>query len=231
MLRALGWLELLDSAKLDAISGDRLTELLELLRRAATDEVPDDFRLDALAPPGVMGRMLFRLLAGQYARIDSYTAQHGSVRGRFRMLVSALRLARGRGRLPSLDPRLERIDFARLETSRGPLPAEAEEMLTRYFRVKLQGMHFCGRAYYGVPLVEGFRSLALVLPVTLWIARWLAATRAREGLTVDDIADALAMADHHHGYSPALGTFAARGRVRTLHTLGDLTRLVAWYSR
>lgn len=230
-LRALAWIELLDGAKLDDITGDRLAELLDLLRGAVTAEFPDDFVLSSLPAPGHMGRMLFRLLAGQYARIDSYTADHGSVLGRFGLLVSALKLAWGRGRLPTLDPRLRPVDFAALERPHGPLPAEAEEILTRYALLKLQGLHFCGRAYYGIPLIEGLRSLALVFPVMLWIARWLAASREHVALTVDDVSDAVAMADHHHGFSPALGTFAARGRLRTLHKLGDLQRLIAWYGR
>ncbi|MFV0443692.1 MAG: YkgJ family cysteine cluster protein [Planctomycetaceae bacterium] len=231
VLRALTWIELLDNAQLDAIGGERLRELVEILDGAATAEVPANFDLSCLASPGKMGQMLFRLLAGQYGRIDSYTAENGRLTARWRMLTSAIKLARGRGSLPSLDPRLRPVSFDALNQPRGGLPIEADEILTRYFRTKLQGMHFCGRAYYGVPLIEGFRSLALVLPVTLWLARWLSVSRGASGLSSDDVADALAMADHHHGYSPVLGTFGARGRLRTLQRLGDIPRLVAWYGR
>ncbi|MCA9056570.1 MAG: hypothetical protein KDA75_22230, partial [Planctomycetaceae bacterium] len=61
--------------------------------------------------------------------------------------------------------------------------------------------------------------------------RWLAASRNHSEPTLDDVADALAMADHHHGYSPVLGTFGTRGRLRTLQRLGDIPRLIAWYAR
>ena len=62
------------------------------------------------------------------------------------------------------------MPFERLEAPFGPITSDAEAILTRYFRVKTQGIHFCGLAYYRVPFVEGFYSLALVLPVVLWQA-------------------------------------------------------------
>jgi lysine-N-methylase len=97
--------------------------------------------------------------------------------------------------------------------------------------VKIQGLSFCGAAYYNVPLVEGFQSLALVYPAVMWIARWLAAGHGRSELAFEDVADALAIADHHHGYSPAFGTWGFRKRVRTLAELNDIAALAAWYSR
>jgi lysine-N-methylase len=104
-------------------------------------------------------------------------------------------------------------------------------MLIRYLRVKIQGLHFCGPAYYDLPLTEGFQSLALVLPVVLWLARWLAAGQGRTSLEHDDVARALSLADHHHGYSPAFGQRGFRSRVRLLARLDDMTRLIAWYNR
>jgi lysine-N-methylase len=45
------------------------------------------------------------------------------------------------------------------------------------------------------------------------------------------VARALAIADHHHGYSGAFGQPGFRGRVRLLARLGDIANLVAWYAR
>lgn len=231
LLRGLHWTDLLDAARLDAITGNRFDELLDLLRGAAAAELPADFDLATLPPPSSPGRMLFRLLAGQYARVDSHSSRHRGWSGRWRLLSAAVRLVLGRGSLPALDPRLAPLPFATLEPSFGPLPAEADEILTRYFQVKLAGLSFCGRACYDLPLLPGFRSLVLCVTATLWIARWLAASRGRSAWCTDDLADALALADHHHGYSPALGTFSARGRAATLQRLGDIPRLVAWLTR
>lgn len=231
LLRGLHWLNLVEQAKFDAISGERLDELLDLLRGAAEAELPPAYPLASLPPPTRLGRTLFRLHAGGYARIDSYTSAQGGLAGRWRLFWAAVRLVRGTGTLPPLQERLTAVPFAALERSFGPVPAEADQILTRYFRIKIEGLHFCGLAYYRIPLVEGFRSLALISPVVLWIARWLAASQGRERLTTDDVADALAIADHHHGYSPALGSFGARSRVRTLAQTGDLERLIAWLSQ
>jgi lysine-N-methylase len=231
LLRAINWLTLLEQAKLDRIRGPRLEELLELLRGAAEVEFPDQLNLQQIPPPTSLGRILFRLHAGQYARVDSYTAGQGSLTGRWRMFTSAIQLVVGRGDLPILHELLRPVAFTALEEPRGVIPAEAEEMLTRYFLMKLQSLHFCGRAYYHVPLVEGFRSLALVFAAVLWIARWHAAGHNRSALAVEDVVAGLTIADHHHGFSPALGSFGARSRVRTLQQLEDLPRLMAWYAR
>jgi lysine-N-methylase len=230
LLRALAWIDLLDQAMLEKISGPRLAELLSLLRDAVSDEIPADLPPSSIGEPSTLGRTQFRLLAGQYARKDSYATSDGSLPGRLRMLRSAVNLARGRGNLPALQERLKEVPYAALEAPFG-LPAQTDEFLSRYFLVKIRGMHFCGRAYYDVPMIEGFRSLALVYPAVLWIARWLAVSESRERLTNDNLADALAIADHHHGYSPAFGTFGFRGRVKTLTRGGDIPKLSAWYSR
>ena len=42
---------------------------------------------------------------------------------------------------------------------------------------------------------------------------------------------AITIADHNHGYSPAFGTWGFRRRVRNLSQLGDIAKLCAWYGR
>ncbi|HTI51144.1 MAG TPA: hypothetical protein VL475_09335, partial [Planctomycetaceae bacterium] len=194
---------------------------------AAVAEAPTD--LATVPPPSGTGRMQFRLLAAQYARKDTF-ADTGW-RNRWRLFRAAVRFARGKGVLPRLQEEFVAVPFADLERPFGPLSSEIDEMLTRYLRVKVHGWHFCGAAYYGVPLVEGFQSLALVVPVVLWLARWLAAGAGRSELATEDVARALAIADHHHGYSPAFGQGSFRGRVRLLARLNDIVRLAAWYGR
>ena len=142
-----------------------------------------------------------------------------------------MKFTRGIGDVPPLQSGLRAVPFASLEPPFGTIEPDAEAILTRYFRVKVQGLHFCGSAYYDIPFAEGFHSLALMLPVTLWLARWLAVGDGRDRLTVEDVSKALAIADHHHGYSPALAQYAARSRVRWLAESGDLTRLCLWYTR
>src|SRR4029079_6472183 len=128
----------------------------------------------------------------------------------------------GVGMLPAIREPFKEVPFDALEQPFGELPEGAEEILTRYLRVKIQSLHYCGPAFYDRPFAEGFYSLALVYPCVMWIARWLAAVTGRHALDLDDIATALATVDHHHGYSQALAGWSARRRVRTLVAMGDL---------
>jgi lysine-N-methylase len=104
-------------------------------------------------------------------------------------------------------------------------------MLRRYLLVKIDGLHFCGRAYYDVPVIEGFQALILVLPVVGWIACWRAASAGRTELTFDDVLAALNRVDHQHGYSPVLASWGARRRVKNLQAAGDLVKLLLQFAR
>lgn len=227
LIRTLFWVDLLAESRLAAIRGERLDELIELIAAASKAEIIEVPQV--LRPPSQVARMQFRLLAGHYARKDAYDSGHGSLSGRFKLLGFALRLTSGSGQLPPLQECFKELPFETLDQSFGPLPAGTDELFTRYFAVKLRGMHFCGPAYYRVPLIEGFYSLALVYPVVLWIARWLTASAGRDRWTLADIQQALAIADHHHGFSPALGTWGFRNRVKTLAKQGEIACLAVQY--
>jgi lysine-N-methylase len=229
LMWALFWVNFVNQSKFDKIRGDRIVEYMDIIINAAFDEIPTD--LGSLPPPSSIGRMHFRLLAGQYARKDTSVEARAGMRGRMRLLRSAWKLFRGKGLVPQLQSQFQEVPFATLEEPFGSLPNGAEELLTRYFRVKIQGLHFFGPAYYDIPFAEGFQSLALIVPSIFWIARWIAASAGRHSLLLEDLQHAIAIADHHHGYSPLWGQFGFRSRVRTLAKLGDLERLIAWYSR
>lgn len=223
--RALFWLNLVEQSRFDKINGARLTEFLDIIRQAANDEVRPN-----ADTPTPLGRMQFRLLTAQYARKDIAPDLSAGWRGRWKLFRAATRFARGAGNVPPLQSVFREVPFESLEPPFG-FPAESEELWTRYFRVKVAGIHFCGPAYYGVPLVEGFRSLALIFPATMWIARWLAASQNRTQLTHEDLSQALAISDHHHGYSPIFGSFGFRRRVHTLAQMGEIPKLIDWYAQ
>ena len=229
LLRAIVWTSLIGQSKFDKLRGDRLREFLDLIQEAAHAEVPS--LSETPDEPTPLGRLYFRLLVAQYARRDTAADLQAGWFGRWRLLRAIWKFSRGKGDAPPLQSVFRPVPFATLEAPFGSLTPEQDEILARYLRVKVQGLHFCGPAYYDVPFVEGFHSLALVIPATLWIARWLAASSGRSQWTTDDVIQALTIADHHHGYSPALGQGAARRRVRMLTASGDLSRLVAWYGR
>lgn len=221
-------MDVVETSQFDKVSGPRLQEFLSIILEGIQDELPEE--LTSIPEPSNIGRTQFRLLAGHYARKDNYGSNEGGWTGRWNLLTSALKLTRGRGLMPSLQPALAAVPFEQLEQPFG-LPEESDELFERYFRVKVSGLSFCGPAYYRTSLVEGFRSLSLVYPAVLWIARWLAAGQQATRLNTAHVEQALAIADHHHGYSPAFGTWGFRKRVQTLARQGDIARLCAWYTR
>jgi lysine-N-methylase len=229
LIRALRFVDLIGQSRFENIRGPRLDEFLEIVSAATAGEAPAD--LAAISEPSRVGRMQFRLLCAQYARRDTLADPEAGWSNRWRLLCAALRFTRGSGLVPPLQPGFVRVPFAYLERPFGQLPPAVDEMLIRYLRVKLQGLHFFGWGYYNVPLVEGFQSLATVIPVVLWLARWLAAGQGRNRLGLEDVLRALNIADHHHGYSPAFAQRGFRGRVRLLARLDDISKLAAWYGR
>ena len=226
LFRALFVVGLIDQSNFALIRGARLGEFLEIITAAASEEpVPEPQQ-----PAGVI-LMQFRLLVAHYARKDTVADLDAGLAGRWRLFRAATRFASGRGTAMPLQECFQEVPFETMEQPFGELPAEFEEILTRYLRVKLQGLHFCGPAYYGIPLVEGFRSLALIVPAICWIARWLAASEGRSTWTVEELSKAMTIADHHHGYSPVFGSGGFRRRVNMFARTDDLTRLLLWYAR
>ena len=106
-----------------------------------------------------------------------------------------------------------------------------DELFERYFRVKLDGLHFCGPGHFESSLVDGFRSLALMYPIVLWLAKLRAVQQGRDTVSLVDAQAALATADHNFGYSPALGMRSSLNRIRILGQMQQITRLCGWYTR
>lgn len=232
LFRALTWVGLVEQSQLNLVDGVRIEDYLRVIRDAASKDNPADVRplLPRVAPPSGAGRVQFRQLCGQYVRSDTFAADR-SLRGRLQLLRNVLRFTRGSGLAPAVREPFREVPFEALEQPFGEWPTEAEEILTRYYRVKIQSLHYCGPAFYDRPFVEGFYSLVLVYPCVMWIARWLAVGAGRTSLEVDDLATALAAVDHHQGYNRSLASWSARRRVKTLMQMGDLLKLCAWYSR
>ena len=216
LIRNLSWLRLIDEANFDKLGADRVREYLDLVRIIAAAEIPE---IPAVGKMSSLGATNFRLLAGQYARKDTHGSSENTWAARFRLFQAATRLSRGKGLTPTLQPELGPVPFTELERDWEFAPgaaASVDQLFRRYLRVKVAGLHYCGAAYYQMSFIEGFRSLAMVFPCVMWIARWLAATRKSSVLAATDIETALTIADHHHGYSPLFGSWGFRNRVNYL---------------
>ncbi len=221
--RILEWCSLLAQTPLQHLTRDKLTALIELLY------VESEHRVDEItvSEPTRTGLKLFRLAAGQYARHDTLAIQP-TWRMRWKFFWAGIRFARGTGVTPTPHRSLSAVPFAQLNESFGGLTPEMETLLTRYLRVKVQGLHLCGKAAYGESLIDGMRTMVLVVSVILWITKWVAASRDRSVWTLDDLVEAVTIVDHNHAYSPAFGTGSSLSRVRLLQQMGDLERVLVW---
>lgn len=224
LLRALHWLNMVERGSLDQITGEGADEILEALVNSSAEKVPA-IPTDLETPSG-FGRLFLRLLVLEHARTVTVADQDVRSTQRWKMLAAAFRFARSSGRTPALREGLKSVKFATIEKSFGPLPPGAEALLTRYFRVKIQSLHFCGKAFHDRPLIEGFRNLALLYPVVIWLSRWLAVSDGRTELADADVMKAVSLVDYQYSYSPYLGW-----RTRLLQQRNDIVRLCAWYAR
>jgi lysine-N-methylase len=242
LMRVLSWLELVEESRFDTVRGKRLDDYLDLVTRAARKAQPDN-DLPVLKPSR-MGRLIFRLIVAQLLRHDTAQTVSAGLRARAGLFRTGVKFTLGKGTVPQLPeppsvvtafrdgkaPNQQRISFADLERPFEGRTPEIDELMTRYFRVKIQGMHFCGVANFNMSLVDGFRSLALMYPAVLWVARMKSAAAGRETLAIPDVQSALATLDHNFAYSPALGTKSGTDRIRILGRMQQVTRLCGWYS-
>ncbi|MBM4076387.1 MAG: YkgJ family cysteine cluster protein [Planctomycetes bacterium] len=229
LLRTCFWVGLVGQSTFQKLQGSRITDFLSLVTEASTAEIPSI--PENVEEPSLLGKLYFRLLVAQYARKDTAADLSLGLLGRFRLARMIWAFSKGTGTTPRIQDIFQSIPFELIENPVGVLNEEQERILTRFLRVKIQGIHFCGPAFYEYSYVEGFQSLALCVVSILWIARWLMLSSSRSSLSTDDIVTAITIADHHHGYSPTLGQSASRQRARTLSSTGDLQRLLIRYSR
>jgi lysine-N-methylase len=211
-------------AHFEKVQGPRLAEFLNLLGETLEAEVPVD--ADELPPPGWVGRVLFRQVLAPYARKDIGEDRGLAARGRLALFGAACRFAWGSGAVPRVHGLLPETTFERLEQPMGPLRAESEQQLERYYRVKVSSLQFCGPTNFGFSFWDGVESLALTLPVILWLSRAFA-DRPREAA----VTQALRIVDDNFGFNPLLDGRRQRSVVSILARRGELARLIAWYSR
>lgn len=224
LLRTLHWLNAVEKGSLDQISGESAEEILKALTDGAARKV--SALPPAPPPPSRFGRVFFRALALEHARTVTVGDMNAASRYRLKMLGAVARFILASGKTPALRHGLARVKFSEIENFSGCIPQSAQVILTRFFRVKIQSLHFSGRAFHNAPLIEGFRSLALLFPIIVWLSRWLAISAGRQAISDEDISRAISMVDYHHGYSPYLPW-----RIRLLAHRADIAKLCAWYGR
>lgn len=209
------------SASFADVTGDRLSEFLGLVASSVVEE-----QRQQPPPPTVMGRTQFRLTAAALVRADTGNSRDRSLMHRFSMVRAAWKFARGRGSVPKVNELIGATSFEQLENPAGGLTAESVELLSRYYRTKLESYQFFGPAVHQFGFWDGLDVLALTYPIIMWLAR--AQRPRRQSEAVDS---ALQIVDDNFGYNPQLASRRHRWMVRQLSVRGDITRLIAWYAK
>jgi lysine-N-methylase len=210
-------------AKFDRVAGHRLSEFLDLVTASLADIERDPA---AVGQPSWVGRILFRQMVAVYARRDHGPRQGISKKGRLALLRAAWSFARGTGQVPRIHGLMPDTTFSKLEEPAGPLPEASEQLFDRYYRLKIGSYQFFGPTNFNSGFWEGLESLLLIFPATMWLSRMFR-DRPRE----QAISLALRIVDDNFGYNRLLGTRRQRLSTRVLAARGELTRLIAWYSR
>ncbi|HWG43539.1 MAG TPA: YkgJ family cysteine cluster protein [Gemmataceae bacterium] len=222
--KCLALAESMRALRLDRLDSRQLREVVDVMAETVDQETTANPMM--VPPPGWVGRILFRQAAALFTRKDHGPKRGLPGRGRVVLFRAACRFTRGRGPVPRMHQDIPPITFEELEVPRGPLPVEVEEILERYYTLKVGSLQFCGAASFGLPFWEGFEMLALTFPILLWVARAF-----RERPRQDAIMQALSIVDDHVGFNPVLATRRQRLSFRILARRGELARLIAWYSR
>jgi lysine-N-methylase len=224
MRKILAVIDLCRQSRFDKITGDRLKEFLAVIGDGVNPDVPA--HAAAVAEPGWIGRILFRQAMAIYARKDSGPNRGISKHGRLALLWAAWKFALGSGRVPRVHGMMPETTFERIETPAGPLPDKSIELLTRYYRVKIESGQFFGPNNFRRQFWDGLESLLLTYPAILWLVRAFH-DRPREA----GVASAVRIVDDNFGFNPLLGSRRQLTGTRMLARRGELSRLIAWYSR
>ena len=208
------------------VTGGRLSEMVHVLGQAADEETPRT--VEEVPTPGWVGRVVFRQVTAVYVRKDHGEEKGTAQRTPLGRVLAASRFARGSGRIPKVHARLPGVTFAAAEQPAGAISREIDGLLTRYYRVKVESLQFCGPTNFGVPFWEGLESLAMTFPVVLWLSRVLVAG----GMGRDEaVSRAVRTVDDNFGFNKLLGLGRQKFALRLLASRGELARLVAWYAR
>ena len=225
--RVLALSSLCRKSRFESVQGRRLTEFLDLITTALNDEVVDE--AEAMTPPGWVGRMIFRQMTAIYCRRDYGPYAGVGSHGRIARLRSAWRFAMGRGKVPRLHALMPETNFNVVEQPLKELSLDTDALLTRYYRVKVESLQFCGSANFHYKFWDGLDSLLLTYPATMWLARVL---RSDGALTADEaVSMALRIVDDNFAYNTLLGSNRQKWAVNRLSERGEIAKLIAWYSR
>lgn len=225
LVHALTAARLLTQAKTKALDDRQFRELLKVLEENVAGEVGHLF--SERRPPSRAGSVLFRQTAIEFARLHPRFIVRPSWRARWNLLTAALRVVRGRGELPPMEPAFPSARFDQLEEPLGALPPVILQPFVRMLETTAVSWSYALSNRNGWSIIDSVRMLALTQAVGLWLLRWRAIDEEPQAGHVPEIVTAL---DRGQGFASLSGA-KQRHRVTVLAQLGDLERLIVWYAR
>jgi|GEM_PF-1719675 len=168
--------------------------------------------------------LLFRQCAAIHTRKDHGPKQGIARRGPLARFLAIIRFSVGKGPVPRLHGWVPEADFAKAEEQGINWSAGCEEILRRYYLVKINSGQFAGSVHYRMSVWDGFASLVLTFPIICWITRL-----AEAGRQSDALIRAISIVDDHFGFNRVLGGMTQRVFLAILLNSGRLGKLVRWY--
>jgi lysine-N-methylase len=139
-----------------------------------------------------------------------------------------MQFVRGKGTVPRVHAAIPAATFADADRPFGKLSDKATSLLSRWARVKVESVQFCGPTNFGLTVWDGLESLAMTFPAAMWLARILASG----GRPIDEaMVLAVRIVDDNFGFNKLLGSARQKAALRLLAARGELPKLIAWYGR
>jgi lysine-N-methylase len=204
---------------------DQVTEFLDIFSKVTISDVPVD--AFAIPSPSWVGRVLFRQITALFTRKDHGPNRGIANKGRMALLKAAIQFAKGAGNIPKLNVWISDTTFEDIELKRSDLDVESNELLKRYYLIKLESLQFFGASNFGIPFWEGLNILLLTYPIIIWTSL---AQNSQDPMA-DRIQRAISLVDDHFGFNKILGGLRQRYGFNLLAQRNETEKLIAWYSR
>ncbi len=191
-----------------AATGDPRTDAARTLREVLAKGIPKQIRERPLEPGSdrmdKTGRAVFfhLLFLTLNPTPDELFARSGRAREReARFRVQAADGYKFPDAQPLVDNRERRTTFGEMGRIRTDFIARGAgaEILARYLRAKIIGQRFMREGEAELPFVEAVPRLLLLVPITVWTAKALAAERGTAAVEEDDVRAALRLVDRSFG--------------------------------
>ncbi|HEY4761617.1 MAG TPA: YkgJ family cysteine cluster protein [Thermoguttaceae bacterium] len=227
LVHGLRFCDFLEQQHMNKLDGEQLKILVEALAISlATDKSADDF-FNQPRWPDTGARLLFRQILFEYLRLHPDYHTKNTWTERWRVIRGATTFARGKGRLKFTEAYFPATTFEILDQPMGPIPIDVLSPLDRFFEKGTASRQYLLLGDTSWTLVDCFRAMAISHAVAMWLLRL---TCGAKPPVMEDVFKVVRAIDRGQGYDGLISRRHKR-RIASLNRLGELPRLLAWYSR